>query len=269
MFVILSLFTFNTIKTFSSFRNVFFFDIKESIEHFASRDNNAALFANSKDYLRLSDSLDKPIQMHNLSSFPTLHDNDFFSMYKFWETGSYIILPERDSSSQKMLDINGVNIQCDVCASFPSNKWRSCYYKIYSLPKFHPESTVFEEYYNNTSLADLFKNGSLKSCSFVYDAYVIQQRNRLYWVIGSDIKDNTEIFFHFFVNHRFLPENRKEYGFIYGGLFKSSNKNQLDNKCLIYAFKIPDSYPIPLVRAGLGFSGTIEWFPSFDISSED
>ena len=114
----------------------------------------------------------------------------------------------------------------------------------------------------------LLSEGTLKAYNHEYDTYVYQIENRLYWVIGTDLNEGTEVIYQIHTsNPDKLPEERRKYkfdnnGFFVGKEIKSSNERYC-GKYLIYEREIPDDYPVVAICVGYSESGRIKWSAYF------
>lgn len=114
---------------------------------------------------------------------------------------------------------------------------------------------------------DVDVKGVLKAYCQDFDTYVYQDSDRLIWLIGCDIGQNTEIVYHLYTNEpENLPENRAKYGFDNRGFYSDSGKKtSLSGRYRIYEDIIPNQYNVTSVTVGYSTDGINKWVQSFRI----
>ena len=261
--IFLCLILYNLISTFSSFRNTYYIDLQKDILCFL-KNNNASVFIDSRDFNRIRSSYYKekqfslPHESLDIDSLDTLK-----YQYPFWEEDGYVLLPTNSNINSKTDGfpfkrirryISNKNKTKDLSVLYSSHK-----ILLRTIPDFN----------SNPFVSDLYNHGTLKSCNIEHDIYVIQSNDKLFWLIGKPLNDDTEIIFHIFTNRpELLPLNRQVYGFDNRG-FRFSSKNCLGyfDRFKVFERPIPQDYPITHITVGTNSSGNIVRMNSFAISN--
>ena len=127
---------------------------------------------------------------------------------------------------------------------------------------------------NGTELEDIIKESIQKAYSKDFDTYVYQDGNRLIWLIGSDLDNNTEIIYHLYTNEvDKLPQNRRQYQFDNQG-FRGGRDNELTGvmecgKYRVFEKDIPSEYNVTAICVGFNIDGgATEWEDYFRMSKQ-
>ena len=111
----------------------------------------------------------------------------------------------------------------------------------------------------------------LKSWNREYDVLVYQEKDRLLWLIGTSIDQDTEVIYHIHTSEPdSLPENRTKYKFDNRGFRVCADKkveNELESieHYRVFERKIPKDYSVTAVVVGFNTDGIITWSDSFRI----
>lgn len=124
--------------------------------------------------------------------------------------------------------------------------------------------TVKEPETVGTDLEWLVRAGMLKVYESLYDVYVYQFDNKLYWLIGSPLDKKVTVFCHVYTNEPDkLPEKRKKHKF--DNLdFRVGSKNEITGtmhcgKYRLFERVIPTNYNITAVRTGFYANKKATW----------
>lgn len=107
----------------------------------------------------------------------------------------------------------------------------------------------------------------LKAYDKKTDTMVYQDRQRLLWLIGSDIDPATEIIYHIHTaEQERLPENRKKYGFDNRG-FKTETGRELESigHYRVFEKELPIEYHVTEVIVGFNAGGKLIWEQNFRV----
>lgn len=127
----------------------------------------------------------------------------------------------------------------------------------------HPEPGI-----QDTDLSEIVHAGYLKAYEPAYEVFVYQFQDKFYWLIGTDIDENTEIICHLYTEEpEKLPEKRIQYGTDNIG-FHAGGKNEITNsmRCgryRVFVREIPADYTVTLVRVGFRTDDKISWTAYF------
>lgn len=114
----------------------------------------------------------------------------------------------------------------------------------------------------------------LKAYNEKSDVLVYQDRERLLWLIGTEIDKNTEIIYHIYTDEpEKLPEKRVKIGFDNRGFNAPKNKraqNEIEpiGHYRVFEKDIPQEYNVTAVTVGFNTDGTVLWADNFRVEKE-
>lgn len=130
---------------------------------------------------------------------------------------------------------------------------------------------IGEPHSDSTELKNILSNALLKAYNAEHEVYVYQVEDELYWLIGTEIDENTEIIYHLHTNEPdILPKERIRYGFDNLG-FRSGTGEELvniDDHYRVFVADIPTEYLITAITVGFSTNRTVEWMDYFRISRD-
>lgn len=115
-----------------------------------------------------------------------------------------------------------------------------------------------------SDLKEIVNNGVLKVYNKDYDVYVFQCDTVLYWVVGKELSQNTEIICHLYTSELDkLPENRRINGFDNVGFNAGYHESKQIGKYIVYSIELPTEYTITAICTGFNIDGDINWLEYF------
>ena len=242
---------------FSSFRNNYIFDLRDSISFLSKTDPNAVIDVFHKDRKRVINGGDYNvynIRIHSLGDYENYTDltnyylcNSYApnQLYSFIKFNSLNKEKEYLLSSSRILKVGRVY----------TSKNKSSFIDIINHPEFIPVPSI--------EINRLFPDSVFKAYIYEYDTFIYQFKDSFIWLIGKDINEDTEIVYHIYpINRLDLPKHRIQYGYDNQG-FKLSKSDILNKKgkYLIITKVIPQNYHVESIICGFRDfdSNTIIW----------
>lgn len=240
--------------SFSGSRNNYLFYVMDDTASLLSHDKNASFFIEKQEYDRVLYSPQKNNQIVLLHAPQTHEDMDLiYYQYEFWDNNAYLIFSEKKTGNSTGTFQKCLYNSDTLCKKIRNYvKGKNKYISVYFHEKFLPSS--FEDLKDYPALNTIICNGTLKSCSPLFDTYIYQLGNTLFWIVGADLQPKDEIIFHLFPpNREYLPPERAKYGFDNRG-FRINSKYEIGRygKYRLFERTLPKEYPI--VRIIVGFN---------------
>lgn len=265
-------FVFNLATIFSSFRNVFYIDMQNDIKDILSADHTT-VFVEEKDFKRIACRKEGG----KIIMIPAFADISHFmeysqSRYSFWlDDARFIVSKSNKNVMDQEKDLNlvpGEPSKYKTIRKYISNKNKTKVFFVFSREKFLPEAYSYFDQVGTSFFKELRDNGVLKAYNLEMDTFVFQQKDKLIWLIGTDIDQKAEIIFQLSTDRPdLLPPKRQKYGFDNRGFhINPQNDVKKIGRYQLLERSIPKEYPITLVRVGINKDGTATWFQSFPLS---
>lgn len=258
-FFVLTLMLIHTDKIFSSFRNVYIFDLQESVKSIMTNEPESDIYIYDKEFKRIRNN-------NNLSSkhlkiiFPEIyHDfTDLFIKNNTLYDNLYLVRPNKDffflNEGKKKNDAKFLEIE-----RFVSNKSHTAFLSIYKHFPYIPFPEV--------DISQHYKYAKLKAYIPEYNTYIYQVQNKIVWLIGAEIDSKTEIIYHIHTDSpELLPESRIKHKFDnWGFYFNDKSGKERIGKYHVFEKAIPSQYPISQINVGFNNGISIIW-RSFTLS---
>ena len=253
----------NLFILFSSFRNIYVFDIEDQVREVGSNSENK-IFLNEKEYKRFGQFPGIDI----IQDFPENRSDIevLCNRYAFCQENAYIFFRNQESPGSEFSWGNDIDLRKTQQFYTDKNKRKTC--SIFLLKKYVPPLYYDPNLNGYTDLEEVLKNGTLECYNLTSDSYIFRYEDNLFWVIGMDIDKNAEIIFHVFTDRLdLLPRNQKRFD---NRGFRLSSRSRMKDCGNYKVFKqsIPKEYPISRIRAGINDSGKIIWFREFPLSNQ-
>lgn len=253
----IGLFTYNTIKSFSSFEKKYIYDLREDIAYIAGKQtSNIIIYEN--EFSRITPLIDKCSFSRIKSIDDVLNDSTCEKIIYDntpLENEIYFVLPSKfDSLFHDINDgiaLGRIGISPQTIRSYSTDYNKKKKYLIYRFNKL--DIPPKEEF------CEIVKNAVLKTYIPQYDTFVYQDNNSLLWVIGKDIEKWTEVIYQIQTDRLdLLPEDRKIHRFDNRGFFLHTQKPVATcGKYVVYRKEIPSEYPVTLISVGFNKQGNI------------
>lgn len=266
----------NFLKLFSSFRDVYFLDLNDDMKMILFNNPNDVGFVIEKDYNRIRVA-DAPLfNRQMVYEYPplsykelTYFYNKYFDIYNYMTADSFFFIPQKSNENIPAKVENGVLTFKEI-RHYRTNK-KSSFYSVYHLPVTHPPLLAQIDEIKDPDLKGCVRGGVLKVYEPYYDTYVFQIGNKLVWLIGSDIKDGTELVYHIFTDvPELLPVNRIQHGFDNRSFrFNAKKEHKKYGKYIVFEKDIPDFYPVTKIRVGFSMDLMPIWSRFFNITAQN
>lgn len=257
----------NVLMVFLSARNNYIFDLTDDIDVFLSRDKNASILIEEKEFKRIQSERREEKQIilkklpHNKEDL-----NEIYYQYEFWNDNAFYIFSEKGTDN---LSRNGKRIDCAYNPETLFRKIRKYKtgpnksFSVYFHEKFYP--ATYTRLFDHPELSEIVKNGVLKSCSPGFDTFIFQLDNKLYWIIGHNLKPKDEIMYHLYSTRReYLPQRRIQHGNDNRGFYIGTKYEKgLYGHYRLFEQVLPKEYPVSKVVVGLMIDHRITRFKEF------
>lgn len=113
-------------------------------------------------------------------------------------------------------------------------------------------------------MEEITDHGVLKEYNEENDVFVYQYHGKIYWFIGQDIPQNSEIIYHLYTNEpERLPAERQRWQFDNRGFFADDRESEYCGRYRVFAADIPTDYAVTSISTGFSTEGEICWIDSF------
>lgn len=233
---------YNVISIFSSYRNVFIFDLQDDIKQISLKEPNAHFFVEGKEYLRISSVVDpgkRQLIQDDLKSF-----NELYDIYALWDKRAYYCISDnKHKNSQKnKTQLNAIGFK--KIRRYLTNKQKNKTFSIYFYPPQPPPAC--------DSFTEYSKDGILRAYIQEYDVFIYQINNKLVWLVGTDLDPKTEFLYFLYTDDiNLLPEHRIKHGYDNRGFrIENYKKEEYVGKYRVFSKEIPAEYPITSIKVG-------------------
>jgi len=128
---------YNTIKSFSSFRDIYILDVKEDTRSILHKNHDSKVSINPKEYGRISEGIDnKYISEMETQSSEELEE--FLNLNRLWWNGVYLILKEKQHSN---LESFGDGLEVRKVGKWNTNKKKT---NIISIYRYQPKAEIVQ-----------------------------------------------------------------------------------------------------------------------------
>lgn len=247
------------IKSFSSFRNTYILDAIDVLGANTRHSDQLNVVVCEQEFYRTNGLLRKT------------DPNTTIYLAQNSETNLDLLLIATSSFYKDLLFVTSQNVvnnrvnmtfsQEKIISLFFSNKKHNRTLKIFRKERYVPCP-------GTKKIIELLKNAVLKAYISQYDTYIYQNNDRIVWVIGKELKKNTEIIYHLYTDYpELLPSHRIKYGFDNLGL-KYDESKQIDiiDHYRVFTSNVPSEYPIAYAISGFNDNGDIIWTTPFSLS---
>ena len=247
------------VKSFSSFNDVYIYDLQEKINNISKQNDGSRVYVFEKESDRLLNNTPFSKEHPELKPISDNFDlTEFYVKNSFFPGSLYYINGEKENRKtsgnfKKKHDKWGKIFNCY------SNEDHTHTVSIYRHQPYTPSPDI--------SLSSLGGGFILKAYVYEYDAFIYQAKDKIVWVVGKELDDKTEIIYHIYTtNPDLLPENRKKWGNDNRGIIAGKVPKETIGKYSIYKKDIPTEYPVLRIRSGFNISSKITWTRSFTVS---
>lgn len=116
---------------------------------------------------------------------------------------------------------------------------------------------------------DLVHGALLKAYNPDYEVYVYQYPDKMLWLIGKEIPENTEIIYHLYTNEpEKLPEARWKYQSDNLGFMVDNVGGKQAGRYRAFEAPLPTEYPITAIGVGYSTHGIVSWKEYFRPSKQ-
>lgn len=266
------LLTKNFIATFSSFRNNYIIDLQENVKSLYEDHSKKIVYIDKSEYYRIlneqtivpsSAVIAKPLD-DSYSIDKLMEDVDYINrdMYFFAKDGYGFQFDLLNKTQTKIPNILH-NQRILSCKTNKKNRSIS----VYRINNFQSSINIDRIISQNKKI---FKGDSYSLCAYepVYDVYVLYKDRTIYWLIGTEVKEGTEIVLQIHTNeHNLLPADRIKYRFDNLGIkFKKQIITDVIDGYSVIVQKIPGTYSISRIRVGYYTKGHFLWTRVFELT---
>lgn len=250
---------YNVLETFYSFRNIFYYDIKEEISRSVKEKGIDLLSVAEKDYKRIKTNDMIPHYENSIESGDKLTNEYFDKM--FWNKKVLFVVHEKNKTqSRKRHEMHSYGtVSFEHVGSFVTDKHAKRVYNLYSYDAFLPCPTK--------EISDYTKDGQLKIFNPETNIYIYQLNNKIVWAIGAENDLKKAIIYHLYTEQiDLLPENRKQYKFDNRDFhYKEADDKRLCKGYIVLEKEIPKEYPISKIVVGFAKKDNTLWLKTFMI----
>lgn len=256
--------------SFSGSRNNYLFFLMDDTASFFSHDKEAFALIEQQEYNRIRYSPQKDKQIFIYQAPQTYEELDLiYSQYEFWNNNAYLIFTEKKTGNSTGT-LNKCLYNSDTTCKKIRNyiKSKNKYISVYFHEKFFPSS--FGDLKDYPTLNTIICNGTLKSCSPLFDTYIYQLGSNLFWIIGADLQPKDEIIYHLYpTSQDYLSPERVIYGFDNRGFWTQDTRYEIGRygKYRLYERTLPKEYPVNIIYVGFMINRKATWFKTFHPSN--
>ena len=251
---------YNIAKTFHSFRNLFYYDIKEELSRNAKENHIDLLSIAEKDFKRIKTNDEIPRYENIINSRAKLTSEYIDKM--FWNKKTLFVIHEKNKwQNRKQQEIYPYGtVSFERIGAFATDKYAKKIYNLYSYEPFlpSPAKEVFE----------YIKKGQLKVFNPETKTYIYQVKDKIVWAIGVGNELKKPIIYHLYTDQvDLLPDDRKPYKFDNKDFcYDEKEDKKLCQDFIVLEKEIPKNYPVSKIVVGhMKDNGTISWLKTFTI----
>ena len=248
---------------FSSFRNNYVFDLRDSIKYLSKNDPSAVIDIYQKERSRILNEEKYNTYDERIKAIGDYENYNNLTEYYFNKSyaPNTLFCCLKFESQRKENEFINSSSGIKKLGRVHTNKKKEAFIDVLKHPPLTPVPAIDVNHF--------FPGCIFKAFIYEYNTFIYQCDKKIVWLIGKQIDKEIEVIYHIYSINRFdLPKYRIQFGYDNLGFnIKSTDNLQRIDNYIVVSKEIPQNYRVRNIVCGFRNprNNTIEWTSYLDI----